>query len=64
MDEKLGVYINMGTGAKESILQSRKALKLLKECSEAKFALLEKGPSITNVKGTEALRLALESVNQ
>ena len=29
------------------------ALKLLKECNEAKFALLEKGPSVLNVKGME-----------
>jgi hypothetical protein len=25
----------------------------LKECDEAKFALLEKGPSVLNVKGME-----------
>lgn len=29
------------------------ALRLLKECDEAKFALLEKGPSVLNVKGVE-----------
>jgi hypothetical protein len=29
------------------------ALKLLKECNEAKFALLEKGPSVLNIKGME-----------
>jgi hypothetical protein len=29
------------------------ALRLLKECNEAKFALLEKGPSVLNVKGME-----------
>jgi len=29
------------------------ALRLLKECGEAKFALLEKGPSVLNVKGME-----------
>ena len=27
--------------------------RLLKECNEAKFALLEKGPSVLNVKGRE-----------
>jgi hypothetical protein len=26
---------------------------LLKECNEAKFGLLEKGPSVLNVKGME-----------
>jgi hypothetical protein len=29
------------------------ALRLLKECNEAKFALLEKGPLVLNVKGRE-----------
>jgi hypothetical protein len=29
------------------------ALRLLKECNEAKFALLERGPSVLNVKGIE-----------
>jgi hypothetical protein len=29
------------------------ALKLLKECNEAKSALLEKGPSVLNIKGME-----------
>jgi hypothetical protein len=28
-------------------------LKLLKECNEAKFALLERGPSVLNLKGME-----------
>jgi hypothetical protein len=28
-------------------------LRLLKDCDEAKFALLEKGPSVLNVKGME-----------
>jgi hypothetical protein len=31
----------------------RLRLRLLKECNEAKFALLEKGPSVLNVKGME-----------
>lgn len=29
------------------------ALRLAKDCSEAKFALLEKGPSVLNIKGME-----------
>jgi hypothetical protein len=29
------------------------ALRLLKECNVAKFALLEKGPSVLNVKALE-----------
>jgi hypothetical protein len=29
------------------------ALKLLKECNEAKFALLEKGPSVLNLNAME-----------
>lgn len=44
-DWNQGVHITV----KEKIA----ALKLLKECNEAKFALLEKGPSVLNVKGME-----------
>ena len=54
LEEKLGVYTSTATGVKEFISQSRKklaALRLLKDCDEAKFALLEKGPSVLNVKG-------------
>lgn len=45
----------MKTREMESISQSRKiaAFKLLKECNEAKFALLEKGPSILSVKAMQ-----------
>jgi Trp operon repressor len=42
-DWSQGVYLTV----KEKIA----ALRLLKECNEAKFALLEKGPSVLNVKG-------------
>lgn len=50
-DWSQGVHLT----AKEKIA----ALKLLKECNEAKFVLLEKGPSVLNMKGMEE---KLESV--
>jgi hypothetical protein len=44
-DWSLGVHLTV----KEKIA----ALKLLKEGNEAKFALLERGPSVLNVKAVE-----------
>jgi hypothetical protein len=38
------------------------ALRLLKECNEAKFVLLEKGPSVLNVKGMEQKLEDLQSI--
>jgi hypothetical protein len=36
-------------------------LMLLKNCHEAKFALLEKGPSVLNVKGMEGTLVDIQS---
>ncbi|MGB7881150.1 MAG: helix-turn-helix domain-containing protein [Nitrososphaeraceae archaeon] len=40
-------------GVHLSIKEKIAALRLLKECNEAKFALHEKGPNVLNVKGME-----------
>jgi hypothetical protein len=40
-------------GVHLSVKEKIAALKVLKECNEAKFALLEKEPSVLNVKGME-----------
>lgn len=44
-------YGDWSQGVHLSVKEKIAALKLLKECNEAKFALLEKGPSVLNVKG-------------
>jgi len=44
-DWSQGIHLTV----KEKIATS----KLLKECNEVKFALLERGPSVLNVKGME-----------
>ena len=46
-------YGDWGNGVHLTVKEKIAALKLLKECNEAKFALLEKGPSVLNVKGME-----------
>jgi uncharacterized protein YerC len=46
-------YGDWSQGVHLSVKEKIAALRLLKECNEAKFALLEKGPSVLNVKGME-----------
>jgi Helix-turn-helix domain len=46
-------YGDWSQGVHLTVKEKLGALKLLKECNEAKFALLEKGPSVLNVKGME-----------
>jgi hypothetical protein len=55
LEEKPGVYKygDWSHGVHLTVKEKIAALKLLKECNEAKFALLEKGPSVLNVKGME-----------
>ncbi|MGB7884734.1 MAG: hypothetical protein WBL44_18605 [Nitrososphaeraceae archaeon] len=55
LEEKLGAYKygDWSQGVHLTVKEKLATLKLLKECNEAKFALLEKGPSVLNVKGME-----------
>jgi hypothetical protein len=46
-------YGDWSQGVHLSAKEKLAALKLLKECNEAKFALLEKGPKVLNLKGYE-----------
>lgn len=46
-------YGDWSQGVHLTVKEKIAALGLLKECDEAKFALLEKGPSVLNVKGME-----------
>jgi Trp operon repressor len=46
-------YGDWSQGVHLTVKEKIAALRLLKECGEAKFALLEKGPSVLNVKGME-----------
>jgi Homeodomain-like domain-containing protein len=46
-------YGDWSQGVHLTVKEKIAALKLLKECNEAKFALLEKGPSVLNAKGME-----------
>jgi Homeodomain-like domain len=46
-------YGDWSQGVHLSVKEKIATLRLLKECNEAKFALLEKGPSVLNVKGIE-----------
>jgi Homeodomain-like domain len=46
-------YGDWGNGVHLTVKEKIAALRLLKECDEAKFSLLEKGPSVLNVKGME-----------
>jgi hypothetical protein len=44
-------YGDWSQGIHLTVKEKIAALRLLKDCDEAKFALLEKGPSVLNVKG-------------
>jgi hypothetical protein len=56
----LGLESSVHLAGKEKIA----ALRLLKECNEAKFALMEKGPSVLSVKTMEEkLKLAIRLLN-
>jgi hypothetical protein len=46
-------YGDWAQGVHLTVKEKIAPLKLLKECNEARFALLEKGPSVLNVKGME-----------
>jgi hypothetical protein len=46
-------YGDWSQGVHLTVKEKIAALKLLKECNEAKFALRERGPSVLNVKGME-----------
>lgn len=46
-------YGDWNQGIHLTVKEKIAALRLLKECNEAKFALLERGPSVLNVKGIE-----------
>jgi hypothetical protein len=46
-------YGDWGQGVHLTVKEKIAALRLLKECNEAKFSLLERGPSVLNVKGLE-----------
>jgi hypothetical protein len=46
-------YGDWSQGVHLTVKEKIAALRLLKECDKAKFALLEKGPSVLNVKGME-----------
>jgi hypothetical protein len=44
-------YGDWSQGVHLTVKEKIAALRLLKECNETKFALLEKGPLMLNVKG-------------
>lgn len=46
-------YGDWNQGIHLTVKEKIAALRLLKECNEAKFALLGRGPSVLNVKGIE-----------
>ena len=46
-------YEDWGEGNHLTVKEKLAALMLMKECNEAKFALLEKGYSVLNIKGME-----------
>jgi hypothetical protein len=46
-------YGDWSQGVHLTVKEKIAALRLLKECGEAKFALLERGPSVLGVKGLE-----------
>jgi hypothetical protein len=46
-------YGDWSQGVHLTVKEKIAALRLLKECNEAKFRLLEKGPSVLSVKGME-----------
>lgn len=46
-------YGDWGQGVHLTVKEKIAALRLLKECNETKFALLEKGPSVLNLKAME-----------
>ena len=46
-------YGDWSQGVHLTVKEKIAALRLLKDCDEAKFALLENGPSVLNAKGME-----------
>lgn len=46
-------YGDWSQGVHLSVKEKIAALRLLKDCNKAKFTLLEKGPSVLNLKGME-----------
>jgi IS30 family transposase len=46
-------YGDWSQGVHLTVKEKLAALRLLKDCNEDKFVLLEKGPSVLNVKGME-----------
>jgi hypothetical protein len=46
-------YGDWSQGVHPTVKEKIAALKLLNECNQGKFALLEKSPSVLNVKGME-----------
>lgn len=46
-------YGDWSQGVHLTVKEKIAALRLLKECNEAKFALLEKDPSVLNLRGME-----------
>ena len=57
-------YGDWSQGIHPTVKEKIATLKLLKECNEVKFALLERGPSVLNVKGTEGMREDLENIQR
>jgi hypothetical protein len=51
----------LGQGTHLTVKEKIAALRLLKECNEAKFTLLEKGPSVLNVKAIEEKLIEIQS---
>lgn len=51
----------MSGGIQFTVKEKLVALRLLKECNETKFALLEKSPSVLNVKGIEEKQMDIQS---
>jgi hypothetical protein len=54
-------YGDWSQGVHLSVKEKIAALKLLNECHEAKFALLERGPSVLNVKEMEEKLESIQS---
>ncbi|MGI0044946.1 MAG: hypothetical protein ACRD47_14670 [Nitrososphaeraceae archaeon] len=57
-------YGDWSQGVQLSVKEKIAALTLLNECNEYKFALLEKGPSVLNVKGMREIREYSNSINR
>jgi hypothetical protein len=58
---RLHKYGRFYEGIVVSTMEQIMALRLAKDCSEAKFALLEKGPSVLNMKGMEEKLQSIQS---